>query len=104
MNLERKELYKKINDRVDEMIYQGLEIEAKELYKYKTLNSLHTFGYREFFNYFDGKSNLKNTIDEIKKNTRRYAKRQITWNKKYKDAFLVEEDYKLNEIVKFVEG
>ena len=104
MNLERKELYKKINDRVDEMIYQGLEIEAKELYKYKTLNSLHTFGYREFFNYFDGKSSLKNTIDEIKKNTRRYAKRQITWNKKYKDAFLVEEDYKLNEIVKFVEG
>ncbi len=104
MNLEKKELYKKINSRVDNMISQGLEIEAKKLYKYKTLNSLHTVGYREFFNYFDGKLNFENTIDEIKKNTRRYAKRQITWNKKYKEAYLVNDNYNLDEIMKFVEN
>ena len=86
------------------MISQGLEKEAKKLYKYKILNSLQTVGYREFFNYFDGKFSFENTIDEIKKNTRRYAKRQITWNKKYKKAFLVNENYKLDEIIKFVEN
>lgn len=102
MNLERKELYKKINSRVDKMISLGLEKEAKSLFKYKHLNSLQTVGYREFFNYFEGKCSYKNTIEEIKKNTRRYAKRQITWNKKYKDSFLVNEDYKLDEIIKFI--
>ena len=99
MNLERKELYKKINSRVDKMISLGLEKEAKSLFKYKHLNSLQTVGYREFFNYFEGKCSYKNAIEEIKKNTRRYAKRQITWNKKYKDFFLVNEDYKLDEII-----
>ena len=102
MNLERKELYKKINSRVDKMISLGLEKEAKSLFKYKHLNSLQTVGYREFFNYFEGKCSYKNAIEEIKKNTRRYAKRQITWNKKYKDFFLVNEDYKLDEIIKFI--
>ena len=102
MNPERKELYKKINSRVDKMISLGLEKEAKSLFKYKHLNSLQTVGYREFFNYFEGKCSYKNAIEEIKKNTRRYAKRQITWNKKYKDFFLVNEDYKLDEIIKFI--
>ena len=102
MNLDRKELYKKINSRVDKMISLGLEKEAKSLFNYKHLNSLQTVGYKEFFNYFEGKSSYKNTIEEIKKNTRRYAKRQITWNKKYKDFFLVNEDYKLDEIIKFI--
>ena len=102
MNLERKKLYKKINNRVDKMISLGLEKEAKSLFKYKQLNSLQTVGYREFFNYFEGKCSYKNAIEEIKKNTRRYAKRQITWNKKYKDFFLVNEDYKLDEIIKFI--
>ena len=102
MNLERKELYKKINSRVDKMISLGLEKEAKSLFNYKHLNSLQTVGYKEFFNYFEGKCSYENTIEEIKKNTRRYAKRQITWNKKYKDFFLVNEDYKLDEIIKFI--
>ena len=102
MNLDRKDLYKKINSRVDKMISLGLEKEAKSLFNYKHLNSLQTVGYREFFNYFEGKCSYKNTIEEIKKNTRRYAKRQITWNKKYKDFFLVNEDYKLDEIIKFI--
>lgn len=102
MNLERKKLYKKINNRVDKMISLGLEKEAKSLFKYKQLKSLQTVGYREFFNYFEGKCSYKNTIDEIKKNTRRYAKRQMTWNKKYNDFFLVNENYKLEEILKFI--
>ena len=63
---------------------------------------MQTLGYSEFFNFFDGKYNYKNTIDEIKKNTRRYAKRQITWNKKYKEAFLVNKNYKLDEIINFI--
>ena len=102
MNPDRKELYNKINSRVDKMISLGLEKEAKQLFKYKNLNSLQTVGYKEFFNYFEGKCNYKDTVDEIKKNTRRYAKRQITWNKKYKDAFLVNTNYKLNEIINFI--
>jgi tRNA dimethylallyltransferase len=102
MNPERKELYKKISNRVDKMISLGLEKEAKKLFKYKDLNSLQTVGYNEFFKYFEGKCSYKNTIEEIKKNTRRYAKRQITWNKKYKEAFLVNENCKLNEIINFI--
>ena len=103
MTLDRNILYKKINSRVDKMISLGLEKESKKLYKYKNLNSLQTVGYREFFNFFDGKYNYKKTIDEIKKNTRRYAKRQITWNKKYRQGLLVNENYKLDEIIKFVD-
>ncbi len=67
MNIDREELYKKINIRVDKMITLGLEKEAKKLYKYKNLNSLQTVGYREFFDYFDGKTNYDKTIEEIKK-------------------------------------
>tara|TARA_B100001027_G_C16230547_1_gene314346 strand:+ start:214 stop:1113 length:900 start_codon:yes stop_codon:yes gene_type:complete len=102
MDLDRKKLYKKINERVDKMISIGLEKEARGLYKHRNLKSLQTVGYSEFFNYFDGKYNYENTIAEIKKNTRRYAKRQITWNKKYHDAFLVNENYLLDEIIEFV--
>ena len=103
MNPDRKELYNKINSRVDKMISLGLEKEAKQLFKYKNLNSLQTVGYKEFFNYFEGKCNYKDTVDEIK-NTRRYAKRQTTWNKKYKEVFLVKENYKLNEILNFIKN
>ena len=102
MNLDRKKLYKKINERVDKMISIGLEKEARRLYKHRNLKSLQTVGYSEFFNYFDGKYDYENTIEEIKKNTRRYAKRQITWNKKYEEAFLVNENYLLDEIIEFV--
>ena len=102
MDSKREELYKKINKRVDKMISLGLEKEAKEVYKYRNLNSLQTVGYKEFFDYFNEKFTYKFTIDEIKKNTRRYAKRQTTWNKKYKEVFLVKENYKLNEILNFI--
>ncbi|MCF6181570.1 tRNA (adenosine(37)-N6)-dimethylallyltransferase MiaA [Lutibacter sp.] len=78
----REIMYQRINKRVDIMIAEGLVGEAKELYKHKNLNALQTVGYKELFNYFDGNYTLDFAVEEIKKNTRRFAKRQVTWNKK----------------------
>jgi len=78
----REELYDRINLRVDKMIESGLVDEAKELHKFKDLPALETVGYKELFDYFDGKTSLEEAIDLIKRNTRRYAKRQITWFKR----------------------
>jgi len=81
----RKTLYNNINNRVDLMIKNGLMNEVQTVYKYKNYPALQTIGYQELFQYFDKKKSLEETINEIKKNTRRYAKRQITWfkNNKY---------------------
>ena len=81
----REELYARINTRVNEMINQGLENEARELYGFRNLNALNSVGYREFFEYFDGKISKEKAIELIKRNTRRYAKRQLTWWGKDKD-------------------
>jgi tRNA dimethylallyltransferase len=64
------------------MMEQGLLKEAENLIPHKSLNALQTVGYKEFFNYFDGNCTLENAIEELKKNTRHYAKRQMTWFKK----------------------
>lgn len=82
---EREELYNRINHRVDKMISEGLENEARELYKYKNLNALNTVGYREFFDFFEGSITKEKAIDLIKRNSRRYAKRQMTWWAKDKE-------------------
>ena len=79
---KREILYTRINNRVDQMINDGLIEEAKKLLKYRNYNALNTVGYKELFDYFDGKENLKNTIENIKQNTRRLAKRQLTWFKR----------------------
>ncbi len=79
---DRTLMYNRINQRVDIMIQQGLLDEAKKLHPYKNLNALQTVGYKELFDYLDGKYTLEFAIEEIKKNTRRFAKRQVTWNKK----------------------
>lgn len=84
LELPREEIYNRINQRVDLMIKDGLLEEAKKLYPYKHLNSLQTVGYKELFDFLDGEIDLDTAIDEIKKNTRRYAKRQLTWNRKDK--------------------
>ena len=68
------------------MIASGLELEVKKLLEYRDLSPLKTVGYKEFFPYFDGDVSFEKAVSEIKKNTRRYAKRQITWTKKYKNA------------------
>ncbi len=79
IDLDRKVLYDRINKRVDEMIKSGLEAEARSVYEYKHIQSLQTVGYTEWFDFFDGKFEKKETIERIKQNTRRYAKRQLTW-------------------------
>ncbi len=79
LELPRDILYRRIEDRVDEMIRLGLIEEAKDLFEYKHLNSLQTVGYKELFAYFDGEIPLEKAIELIKRNTRRYAKRQMTW-------------------------
>jgi len=79
LNRDREELYEDINKRVDEMIDKGLTEEAKELYKNKGANALNTVGYKELFEYFDGNITYKRAIELIKRNTRHYAKRQLTW-------------------------
>lgn len=82
LEASREILYDRINRRVDLMIHAGLVEEARQLYPHKELNALQTVGYRELFDYFDGKISLETAIDEIKKNTRRFAKRQLTWFKR----------------------
>lgn len=79
LNIERNLLYERINQRVDEMIENGLVEEAKENFRYKNLNSLNTLGYKELFAYFEGKYDLERAIELIKRNTRHYARRQISW-------------------------
>ena len=75
----RDDLYSRINTRVDNMLKMGLEEEAWTLYKYKNLNALNSVGYKEFFEFFDGTISRDKVIELIKRNSRRYAKRQITW-------------------------
>lgn len=82
LEAEREIMYDRINQRVDIMIAEGLLEEAKTLYSNKNLNALQTVGYRELFDCFDGKTTLDFAIEEIKKNTRRFAKRQLTWFKR----------------------
>ncbi len=82
LTAEREIMYNRINKRVDIMFEEGLLEEAKKLYEHKNLNALQTVGYRELFNYFDGNCTLEFAKSEIKKNTRRFSKRQVTWNKK----------------------
>ena len=81
----REELYDRINLRVDQMIAQGLVDEVKALLPYRHLNALNTVGYTEIFDYLDGKTDLPTAIAEIKQNTRRFAKRQMTWFNKDKE-------------------
>ena len=79
IDMERERLYERINRRVDVMMQQGLEQEARAVYHLRTLNSLQTVGYREMFDYFDGTISRDEAIELIKRNSRRYAKRQMTW-------------------------
>ncbi len=83
VEIERDTLYKRIDSRVDRMMQEGLLKEAQELFEHRNLTALKTVGYRELFSYLDGEYSLEEAVDLIKRNTRRYAKRQITWFKRY---------------------
>lgn len=85
LELPREELYRHINTRVEKMIEQGLVEEVKSLLPLRHYNALHTVGYTEIFNYLDGNISLEQATEEIKKNTRHYAKRQMTWFRKDKE-------------------
>lgn len=82
INYEREQLFDRINRRVDKMIAEGLEEEARSVYHLRHLNSLNTVGYKEMFAYFDGTMDYETAIARIAKNTRVYAKKQLTWLKK----------------------
>lgn len=85
LTAEREVVYERINRRVELMLEDGLLIEAQRLFPYKELNALQTVGYRELFDFLEGKTSLDFAVEEIKKNTRHFAKRQYTWFHKNKD-------------------
>ena len=85
LNRDRDELYRRIDLRVDQMVAEGLELEARQFFEHRKLNSLNTVGYKEWFEYFDGKISRDEAIELIKRNSRRYAKRQLTWFNRYKE-------------------
>jgi tRNA dimethylallyltransferase len=98
---ERSDLYKRIDARVDQMIISGLEEEAAGLYRFRDLNALMSVGYREFFDFFDGKISFDKAIELIKRNSRRFAKRQLTWWGKDKDIKWFKPD-QLQEIIAYI--
>lgn len=100
---DRNIIYDRINARVDIMIDEGLVEEAKKLLPFKELNALQTVGYKELFKYFEGTFDLDFAIAEIKKNTRRFAKRQITWFKKSQNTLWLNFDYQKQEAIQQIE-
>ena len=101
IKIDRKLLYKKINHRVDKMISDGLIKEAKTLLNFKDLNPLNTVGYKELFEHFKGNLTKSQAIEKIKQNTRRYAKRQMTWLKN-KNLVWIENNVEIDEIKRFI--
>ena len=101
IKIDRKLLYEKINYRVDKMISDGLIKEAKTLVNFKYLNPLNTVGYKELFEHFKGNLTKSQAIEKIKQNTRRYAKRQMTWLKN-KNLVWIENNVEIDEIKRFI--
>ena len=102
LELEREVLYQRINARVDQMVASGLEDEVKSLVSKKELNALQTVGYKEIFDYLDGKYDRDEAIRLIKRNTRRYAKRQLTWFKKDEEVRWFK-PMEIDEIVAYID-
>lgn len=102
LSAPREEIYSRINKRVDLMTKTGLAEEAKRLLPYKDLNALNTVGYKEMFAYLEGEYSLEQAVEEIKKNTRRFAKRQLTWLRKEEDINWFPHNSPLEDIMKFI--
>lgn len=100
---ERSVMYDRINQRVDLMMEQGLQEEARALYPHKHSNALQTVGYKELFKYFDGEWDLETAVSEIKKNTRRFAKRQMTWLNNDPDILWVHHDTDRDGVLRLIE-
>jgi tRNA dimethylallyltransferase len=99
----RHELYKRINNRVDSMIEKGLEDEARDLIALRNFNALNSVGYKELFDFFDGKITREKAVELIKRNTRRYAKRQMTWWARDKEITWFNPE-SVKEIIDFIEN
>ncbi|MDP2687981.1 MAG: tRNA dimethylallyltransferase, partial [Aequorivita sp.] len=99
---EREIIYNRINLRVDNMLENGLIAEAKSLFPHKEKNALQTVGYRELFEYFVGNISKEEAVSEIKKNTRRFAKRQNTWFKKNEAINWFDYETDASEIIAFI--
>lgn len=103
LEADREIIYDRINQRVEIMLNEGLVAEAQALYPNKHLNALQTVGYRELFDYFEGKTTLEFAIEQIKMNTRRFAKRQMTWFKRTENVSWFDYVTPLSEISKVIE-
>ena len=103
LSAERSIVYDRINRRVDLMMEQGLLEEVKSVFKYKNLNALNTVGYKELFQYIEGHCTLDFAVAEIKKNSRRFAKRQMTWFKKQEHTKWFDFEEKQSEIIAYIE-
>ena len=100
----RETIYERINQRVDKMMKDGLLDEAKNLFQYKNLVPLQTVGYTELFKHFDGTWTLDFAIEEIKKNSRRFAKRQLTWYRKEQNIYWVNFENSLQESLSLLQN
>jgi tRNA dimethylallyltransferase len=100
---ERPELFERINRRVDEMISEGFIEEAGNVYPLRRLNALNTVGYKELFLYFDGKYSLDEAVSKIKRNTRIYARKQITWFKRDPEIKWFNPDNK-DDIISYIDN
>ena len=101
LEMDRDDLYRRINERVDRMIEEGLPDEARRYYKDKHLNSLSTVGYKELFDHFDNKITLDRAIELIKRNSRNYARKQLTWFRKDGDIKWFSPD-NIDQIIEFI--
>jgi len=104
LEADREIMYNRINQRVDSMMNEGLLAEVEKLIPHKNLNALQTVGYRELFDYFENKISLDDAIEQIKMNTRRFAKRQITWFKRTENTTWFEYTTPLSEIINYIEN
>ena len=102
LNRDRTELYSRINTRVDQMIEEGLIEEAKAIFEFRHYNSLNTVGYKELFEHFDGNISLEKAIELIKRNSRRYAKRQLSWFRRDEEIEWFHPDQE-KEVLQYIE-
>ena len=102
INCDRDVLYERINDRVDEMLHRGLLNEVKSLVKFKNLRSMNTVGYKELFHYLENKTSFDDAVIEIKKNSRRFAKKQMTWLRNKKDIKWIKNNIEIDDFMNLI--
>tara|TARA_B100000767_G_scaffold64011_1_gene60144 strand:+ start:6756 stop:7667 length:912 start_codon:yes stop_codon:yes gene_type:complete len=102
INCDRDILYERINDRVDEMLHKGLLNEVKGLVKFKNLRSMNTVGYKELFLYLENKTSFDDAVNEIKKNSRRFAKKQMTWLRNKKDIKWIKNNIEIDNFINLI--